>query len=152
MCIRDSVRCEHICDPITIHKHIDMAQVYENSTIELHDLNSQQPDQAPSHVPTTGEPTIATSLPPADGGLAAWRLLIAAFVFEALLWGRLSLSTSQFLQFDANRERRLPTLLRRLPSTLLDPAPFQRLAIHRHRRHNSFRNVVPRRAHHHTVY
>jgi predicted MFS family arabinose efflux permease len=26
-------------------------------------------------------------LPPIDGGLAAWRLLLAAFVFEALLWG-----------------------------------------------------------------
>ena len=29
----------------------------------------------------------ATTLPPIDGGLAAWRLLLAAFVFEALLWG-----------------------------------------------------------------
>ncbi|KAI5357336.1 putative major facilitator superfamily, MFS transporter superfamily [Septoria linicola] len=27
------------------------------------------------------------SLPPADGGKAAWRLLLVAFVFEALLWG-----------------------------------------------------------------
>ncbi|KAK5174559.1 uncharacterized protein LTR77_001640 [Saxophila tyrrhenica] len=27
------------------------------------------------------------ALPPADGGKAAWRLLVAAFVFEALLWG-----------------------------------------------------------------
>ena len=27
-------------------------------------------------------------LEPADGGFAAWRLLLAAFVFEALLWGR----------------------------------------------------------------
>ena len=27
------------------------------------------------------------SLPPADGGRAAWTLLLAGFVFEALLWG-----------------------------------------------------------------
>ena len=27
------------------------------------------------------------SLPRADGGSAAWRMLLAAFVFEALLWG-----------------------------------------------------------------
>jgi hypothetical protein len=27
-------------------------------------------------------------LQPADGGPAAWRLLGAAFVFEALLWGK----------------------------------------------------------------
>lgn len=30
----------------------------------------------------------AQQLEPADRGLAAWRLLIAAFVFEALLWGQ----------------------------------------------------------------
>ncbi|KAI1629084.1 major facilitator superfamily domain-containing protein [Exophiala viscosa] len=29
----------------------------------------------------------ASSLPPTDGGVAAWRLLLVAFVFEALLWG-----------------------------------------------------------------
>jgi hypothetical protein len=34
--------------------------------------------------PRTSE---ASSLPSADGGLAAWRLLLVAFVFEALLWG-----------------------------------------------------------------
>lgn len=28
------------------------------------------------------------TLEPIDGGWAAWRLLLAAFVFEALLWGR----------------------------------------------------------------
>ncbi|KAJ9610499.1 hypothetical protein H2200_005276 [Cladophialophora chaetospira] len=31
--------------------------------------------------------TQTSSLPPTDGGAAAWRLLLAAFVFEALLWG-----------------------------------------------------------------
>ena len=30
------------------------------------------------------------SLPRCDGGWAAWRLLMAAFVFEALLWGVLN--------------------------------------------------------------
>lgn len=30
-------------------------------------------------------------LQPADGGFAAWRVLIAAFVFEALLWGELAI-------------------------------------------------------------
>lgn len=27
------------------------------------------------------------SLPPCDGGKVAWRILLAMFVFEALLWG-----------------------------------------------------------------
>jgi hypothetical protein len=30
---------------------------------------------------------IRRQLAPTDGGPAAWRLLVAAFVFEALLWG-----------------------------------------------------------------
>lgn len=29
----------------------------------------------------------AISLPPCDGGLVAWRLLLTAFIFESLLWG-----------------------------------------------------------------
>lgn len=32
--------------------------------------------------------TASLVLPPSDGGKAAWTLLLAAFVFEALLWGR----------------------------------------------------------------
>lgn len=40
-----------------------------------------------------GEPTDGRGreqeLAPTDGGLAAWRLLCAAFMFEALLWGTL---------------------------------------------------------------
>ncbi|RDW63521.1 MFS general substrate transporter-44 [Coleophoma cylindrospora] len=30
---------------------------------------------------------VVQQLKPTDGGLAAWRLLVAAFIFEALLWG-----------------------------------------------------------------
>lgn len=33
-------------------------------------------------------------LAPVDGGFAAWRLLCAAFMFEALLWGELQPYTS----------------------------------------------------------
>ena len=29
------------------------------------------------------------SLAPVDGGFAAWRLICAAFMFEALLWGKI---------------------------------------------------------------
>lgn len=34
------------------------------------------------------EHAVMQQLKPTDRGLAAWRVLIAAFVFEALLWGR----------------------------------------------------------------
>jgi len=65
-----------------------MTQTHDDSATELHDLHRQQPQQFASHVSTAEESPTATSLPAADGGLAAWRLLIAAFVFEALLWGQ----------------------------------------------------------------
>jgi hypothetical protein len=64
-----------------------MTQVHESSAIELQNLHRQHRDQATNDASTTEASTTATSLPAADGGLAAWRLLIAAFVFEALLWG-----------------------------------------------------------------
>lgn len=35
----------------------------------------------------------AHSLPPCDSGKAAWTLLLAAFIFEALLWGQLNISS-----------------------------------------------------------
>jgi hypothetical protein len=65
-----------------------MTRPDQNSAIELQDLSRQQPEHSVSHVSSTEDSTTATSLPAADGGLAAWRLLIAAFVFEALLWGQ----------------------------------------------------------------
>ena len=33
-------------------------------------------------------------LPPADGGLVAWRFLFAAFTMEAFQWGRLQVSNT----------------------------------------------------------
>jgi hypothetical protein len=51
---------------------------------------TQNDDRPPSSRPrnTESENDITgQALVPADGGPAAWRLLVAAFVFEALLWG-----------------------------------------------------------------
>ncbi|EXJ92425.1 hypothetical protein A1O3_00976 [Capronia epimyces CBS 606.96] len=45
-----------------------------------------------------GEPSNGHELAPIDGGSAAWRLLCAAFVFEALLWG-FPLSFGVFQQY-----------------------------------------------------
>lgn len=39
------------------------------------------------HVPTQGPPPNQHQLEPADSGLAAWKMLFAAFMFEGLLWG-----------------------------------------------------------------
>jgi hypothetical protein len=65
-----------------------MDQARDHSIVELQDLDSHDVDRAVGHELSTEEPETATSLPAADGGLAAWRLLIVAFVFEALLWGQ----------------------------------------------------------------
>ena len=40
----------------------------------------------------TSEETVIQELKPVDGGVAAWTVLITAFVFEAVLWGTLPLS------------------------------------------------------------
>jgi hypothetical protein len=72
-----------------------MTQTHDNSVTELHDLHHQHPDHSTNNVSTTEQSITATFLPAADGGLAAWRLLIAAFVFEALLWGQSSSPPSQ---------------------------------------------------------
>ena len=47
--------------------------------------DSVQPLDDTSEPPSDGRRE--HELAPVDGGLPAWRLLCAAFVFEALLWG-----------------------------------------------------------------
>ena len=70
------------------------------ASIELGNWNQSQPavQTTPASTSSTtttihnsNEPddTLIQQLEPADGGPAAWRLLVAAFVFEALLWGKL---------------------------------------------------------------
>jgi hypothetical protein len=48
--------------------------------------SDSSPSSRPLDIASESEIT-EQALAPADGGPAAWRLLLAAFVFEALLWG-----------------------------------------------------------------
>ncbi|KAF2716712.1 MFS general substrate transporter [Polychaeton citri CBS 116435] len=63
-----------------------------DQTSTQHDVELQQRDTSTENIPEyatglgLGE-NHGQSLPQYDGGRAAWRLLLAAFVFEALLWG-----------------------------------------------------------------
>jgi len=78
-----------------------MSSTITTSLVELRETSWQQPTR-PTQTPTEPvsadlgqnealqDPNSYQSLEPADRGAAAWRLLGAAFVFEALLWGRLS--------------------------------------------------------------
>jgi hypothetical protein len=77
-----------------------MSTTITTSSIELQERTWQQPPQLAQ---SSTEPVSSRlsrdeahedtrdfhqSLEPADRGAAAWRLLGAAFVFEALLWGK----------------------------------------------------------------
>jgi len=68
-----------------------MAEINANDNVELCDAAELQEcsQRRPQSVEQRQEAPEATSqsLPPCDGGNAAWKLLISAFVFEALLWG-----------------------------------------------------------------
>jgi hypothetical protein len=62
------------------------------------ELQNRRPQTPPQPVPLQSEQSEVSRdarvaqqlLEPADRGTAAWRLLGAAFVFEALLWGKVS--------------------------------------------------------------
>lgn len=57
--------------------------------VEDHE-RSCQPSQDEEGHPSDGR-RAEQKLAPVDGGSAAWRLLCAAFMFEALLWGQFTL-------------------------------------------------------------
>lgn len=60
-----------------------------NNNVELAETTSHDRAQRESSVGDgNAEHDQDSSLSPVDGGHAAWKLLFAAFVFEALLWGK----------------------------------------------------------------
>ena len=65
------------------------------------------------------EPTTAQDLQPADGGREAWKLLAAAFVFEALMWGEDRILSHKFNLSD---ETRVSTIIRRISRLLFAAA------------------------------
>ena len=64
---------------------IQLNNRYQNPTTQAN-LESTAPQHDNSNI-LDQDSAVTQQLSPADGGLRAWRLLIAAFVFEALLWG-----------------------------------------------------------------
>lgn len=66
-----------------IHPTSDMtttAASHELQTLDDASLASENGDHDEHNSPDQ-------TLPPVDGGLQAWRVLLAAFMFEAILWG-----------------------------------------------------------------
>lgn len=64
-------------------------------SLELQTRNAPPPLESSQRSSYDGEnqhdiAIVEQNLAPADTGIAAWRLLVVAFVFEALLWGQLN--------------------------------------------------------------
>lgn len=66
--------------PITLPQ---LATLRPGSTSSAKSISARQAEEEVLDINTSVEQSLA----PVDGGLAAWRLLFAAFVFETLLWG-----------------------------------------------------------------
>jgi hypothetical protein len=124
------------------------------TALELSDLPREQGDstspQADAGQQIEAHENNVQSLPPPDGGRAAWRLLIAAFVFEACLWGTLPFNDR--LIPPTNTSPRLSTVFRRLPKLLLSDSRVQRLTLHLHRWYRRQWHVVPGSAFHHPLH
>lgn len=84
-----------------------MSSTTHVSSVELQEISQQNLPQLPQlyaqPVPFHSSQNrvshdargVQQHLEPVDGGAAAWKLLSAAFIFEALFWGKI-LSTSTF--------------------------------------------------------
>ena len=62
-----------------------MSTVGQSSEHQLQDLASIE-----NSGPDAGMTTSVSSLPPVDGGLAAWLFLLGSFFIEMFLWGELA--------------------------------------------------------------
>jgi hypothetical protein len=68
---------------ITMEAPIELGN-YQNPQSTQANLTSRSSE----HYPNEPEEPVIQQLEPVDGGAAAWKVLTAAFVFEALLWGK----------------------------------------------------------------
>ncbi|RDW71001.1 hypothetical protein BP6252_07564 [Coleophoma cylindrospora] len=65
-----------------------MAETNATDNVELRDAAElQERPRSVEQLQDASDEATGQSLPPCDGGMAAWKLLVSAFVFEALLWG-----------------------------------------------------------------
>ena len=100
------------------------------TSVELDNVATTRPSLHATEIPQSSgvgqnrdgdeeDPTVAQDLQPADGGQAAWRLLTAAFVFEALMWGEHSNISVESNFPDGVR---IPAIIWRIPRLLFPAA------------------------------
>lgn len=80
-------------------------------------------------------------LEPADRGPAAWRLLGAAFVFEALLWGKFFGINHRYCNLLV--VSRVSAFVWSISELLLSSSPICQRSVYSHRRYRCLRNIVP---------
>lgn len=64
-----------------------LQDAHEMRRISINPANETDTQNVGSLTPTELEEPLGQSLRPVDGGYAAWRVLIAAFLLDAFLWG-----------------------------------------------------------------
>jgi hypothetical protein len=71
--------------PTTIQNSIEDFELRKNTQMRS---QVQANDYLAGHERVPGEDALMQQLKPVDGGATAWTVLIAAFVFKAVLWGK----------------------------------------------------------------
>jgi len=66
-------------------EHFELSNWAPSGTSQSQTETSEAPAISPSNI--TFDETVIQELKPVDGGVAAWTVLVTAFVFEAVLWG-----------------------------------------------------------------
>lgn len=72
-------------DSSTSQRHIELEHWTRTNLEETNNITSSSTHGGFEDV--EGRDIVVQQLKPVDGGPDAWKVLIAAFVFEALLWG-----------------------------------------------------------------
>lgn len=111
---------------VTLRGVLPMPSMTTETSVEQFELSSYTPsrsqtqttDGSGGHDGVPGEDVLIQELKPVDGGVAAWTVLITAFVFEAVLWGRYKAPTPTRLKCELLGHR-LSHLVRCLPGILL---------------------------------
>ena len=144
---------------------LKMTSITYASSVELQDRSRQIPPPPPQ-TSTQPEPfhsdhneaphdaeVIQQHLEPVDGGAAAWKLLGAAFIFEALFWGISFHIQRQLHDITTNTEfSRVPSLLWNFSELLLPSSTICRQSVHSYCGHCSIWDILPWSTAGHSVY
>lgn len=120
-----------------------MEDIHELQNVPSSIARHIEPPEESEHPEAVVQQTNEHSLPPCDGGGAAWRLLFTAFVFECLLWGELDDITLARRMTTETDIGRVPAILRCFPELLRTAAAVSRQSIRLGSWDRGVGNLVP---------